>query len=385
MTDNPAGGDRELLFVWVLFFLCGGLLLHLNAHGGIWAAKKSLCVSEKSWSACLLAACQEYCPPTPPPKKKPNNSLWEGNIQSLRTLLELWVRWHLPGMFDDECQTAPSTGSKKCDKAGPASHRCTCPRCWQFRGKDSCRGNTEDDVIDVTMMLCCDVTFWTLTLPSPQTSCPWCPPRSPWPCWRSSRTWTWWRTWFCSWSRAPPLPPSRPVGACGSPLRLAVGTGSKVNSRLTQHGRHRFVSSPRLFPLAGAPTWLGFDLLSASSAASTVTMSSLFMASPPSARREFKAHLTSSTRVRHWHIFQFSRSINFCRALSRLLHSHKFYYICIELIRSQCCHLFIYFLHASIIFFKPKKRGKYSLYSALWNGCDEEKQSKKRLWLDPFI
>lgn len=233
MTDNPAGGDREQLFVWVLFFFMWGGFCSTWMHMEEFERQRKVCACRKSWSACLLAACQEYwtppANPPPPSKKKNNNSLWECNIQSLRTLLELWVRWRLPGMFDDECQTAPSTGSKKCDKAGPASPRCTCPRCWQFRGKDSCRGKTEDDVIDVMMMLCCDVAFWTLTLPSPQTSCPWCPPRSPWPCWRSSRTWTWWRTWFCSWSPAPPRPPSRPVGACGSPLRLAVGTGSKVN------------------------------------------------------------------------------------------------------------------------------------------------------------
>lgn len=228
MTDNPAGGDREQLFVWVLFFYVGAFAPHECTWRNLSAKEKFVRVRKVGQLVSSLPVKSTGPPPSPPPQKK-RNSLWECNIQSLRTLLELRVRWRLPGMFDDECQTTPSTGSKKCDKAGPASHRCTCSRCWQFRGKDSCRGNTEDDVIDVMMMLCCDVTFWTLTLPSPQTSCPWCPPRSPWPCWRSSRTWTWWRTWFCPWSPAPPPPPSRPVGACGSPLRLAVGTGSKVN------------------------------------------------------------------------------------------------------------------------------------------------------------
>lgn len=60
-----------------------------------------------------------------------------------------------------------------------------------------------------------------------------------------------------------------------------------------------------LVPLAERPCEFGLDLLSASSAASTVTRSSLFMALPASARRQFKVYFTLSTRVRHWHIFRF--------------------------------------------------------------------------------
>lgn len=71
MTDNPAGGDREQLFVWVLFFLCGGAFAPLECTWRNLSAKeKFVRVGKVGQLVSSLPVKSTGPPPGPPPPSK---------------------------------------------------------------------------------------------------------------------------------------------------------------------------------------------------------------------------------------------------------------------------------------------------------------------------
>lgn len=70
MTDNPAGGDREQLFVWVLFFMWGAFAPLECTWRNLSAKEKFVRVGKVGQLVSSLPVKSTGPPPTPHPKKK---------------------------------------------------------------------------------------------------------------------------------------------------------------------------------------------------------------------------------------------------------------------------------------------------------------------------